>query len=141
MTISIKIKEIMNNMADTLNTKKEIDDYYKDAMKKTLENNKLKDDNKPKKELNAYQKFMKENNKNVKEQNPTLTGPEVFSMIASMWKKEKEKLVDAVEAKDADPKPVVECKKETKDVVDDISEITDAKEETKEVKKKEKKTK
>ena len=141
MTISIKIKEIMNNMADTLNTKKEIDDYYKNAMKKALENNKLKDDNKPKKELNAYQKFMKENNKNVKEQNPTLTGPEVFSMIASMWKKEKEKLVDSVEAKDADPKPVVECKKETKDVVDDISEITEVKEETKEVKKKEKKAK
>lgn len=140
MTISIKIKEIMNNMPDTLNTKKEIDDYYKDAMKKTLENNKLKED-KPKKELNAYQKFMKENIAIVKEKNSNLTGPEVFSLIATMWKKQKELNVDSVEVKDTDPKPVVECEKKTKDVVDDISEITEAKEETKEVKKKEKKAK
>jgi len=142
MTISIKIKEIMNNMPDTLNTKKEIDDYYKDAMKKTLENNKLKEDNKPKKELNAYQKFMKENIAIVKEKNSNLTGPEVFSLIATMWKKQKELNLDSVEVKDTDPKPVVECKKENnKDIVDDISEITEAKEETKEVKKKEKKAK
>jgi hypothetical protein len=141
MTISIKIKEIMNDMPDTLNTKKEIDDYYKDAMKKTLENNKLKEDNKPKKALNAYQIFMKENIAAVKMQNPNLTGPEVFSMIASMWKEQKELKVGSVEIKDADPKPVIESEKETKDVVDDISEITDAKEETKEVKKKEKKAK
>lgn len=140
MTISIKIKEIMSNMPDTLNTKKEIDDYYKDAMKKTLENNKLKED-KPKKELNAYQKFMKENIAIVKEKNSNLTGPEVFSLIATMWKKQKELNVDSVEVKDTDPKPVVECEKKTKDVVDDISEITEAKEETKEVKKKEKKAK
>ena len=140
MTISIKIKEIMSNMPDTLNTKKEIDDYYKDAMKKTLENNKLKED-KPKKELNAYQKFMKENIAIVKEKNSNLTGPEVFSLIATMWKKQKELNLDSVEVKDTDPKPVVECEKKTKDVVDDISEITEAKEETKEVKKKEKKAK
>jgi hypothetical protein len=91
MTIAIKIKELMANMPDTLNTKKEIDDYYKDAMKKSVENNKL-DANavKPKKELNGYQKFMKENIKNVKEQNPSLTGPEVFSKIAELWKKQKE---------------------------------------------------
>lgn len=127
-------------MPDTLNTKKEIDDYYKDAMKKTLENNKLKED-KPKKELNAYQKFMKENIAIVKEKNSNLTGPEVFSLIATMWKKQKELNLDSVEVKDTDPKPVVECEKKTKDVVDDISEITEAKEETKEVKKKEKKAK
>jgi len=139
MTISIKIKEIMNNMPDTLNTKKEIDNYYKDAMKKTLENNKQKEDNKPKKELNAYQKFMKENIAVVKAQNPNLTGPEVFSKIATMWKEQKELKVGSVEIKDADPKPVVVS--DPKPVVDDISEITDAKEETKEVKKKEKKAK
>ena len=91
MTIAIKIKELMANMPDTLNTKKEIDDYYKDAMKKSVENSKL-DANavKPKKELNGYQKFMKENIKIVKEQNPSLTGPEVFSKIAELWKKQKE---------------------------------------------------
>lgn len=95
MTISIKIKQIMNNMADTLNTKKEIDDYYKDAMKKCVEKKKGNDndDTKPKKELNAYQKFMKENIKTVKEQNPKLTYPEVFSMIATLWKKKKKKIL------------------------------------------------
>ena len=30
MSIAMKIKEYMNNMPDTLNTKKEVDDYYKD---------------------------------------------------------------------------------------------------------------
>ena len=92
MTLSIKIKELMMLMPDTLNTKKEVDDYYKDAMKKCVEKKKGNDndDTKPKKELNAYQKFMKENIKTVKEQNPKLTGPEVFSMIATLWKKEKE---------------------------------------------------
>ena len=137
MTISIKIKEIMNNMPDTLNTKKEIDDYYKDAMKKTMENNKQKED-KPKKELNAYQKFMKENIAIVKEKNSNLTGPEVFSLIATMWKKQKESNVTVVVS---EAEPVKECKKETKDVVDDISDIKEVKEETKEVKKKEKKVK
>ena len=92
MTLSIKIKELMMLMPDTLNTKKEVDDYYKDAMKKCVEKKKGNDndDTKPKKELNAYQQFMKENIKTVKEQNPKLTGPEVFSMIATLWKKEKE---------------------------------------------------
>ena len=141
MTISIKIKEIMNDMPDTLNTKKEIDNFYKDAMKKTLENNKQKEDNKPKKELNAYQKFMKENIAVVKAQNPNLTGPEVFSKIATMWKEQKELKVGSVEVKDTDPKPVVDVVSDPKSVVDDVSEITNAKEETKEVKKKEKKVK
>ncbi len=135
MTISIKIKEIMNNMPDTLNTKKEIDEYYKDAMKKTMENNKQKED-KPKKELNAYQIFMKENIAVVKAQNPNLTGPEVFSKIATMWKEQKELKVGSVEIKDvvvSDPKPVEVS--DPKPAVDDISEIT----EVKEVKKKGKK--
>jgi hypothetical protein len=135
MTISIKIKEIMNNMPDTLNTKKEIDEYYKDAMKKTMENNKQKED-KPKKELNAYQIFMKENIAVVKAQNPNLTGPEVFSKIATMWKEQKELKVGSVEIKDvevSDPKPAVVS--DPKPAVDDISEIT----EVKEVKKKGKK--
>jgi hypothetical protein len=92
MTLSIKIKELMAMMPDTLNTKKDVDDYYKDAMKKSVEKKKGNDndDTKPKKALNEYQKFMKENIKTVKEKNPKLTGPEVFSMIAKLWKKEKE---------------------------------------------------
>jgi len=93
----MKIKEAMANMPDTYNTKKEIDDYYKEAMKKAMENSKTKkgakpsdDTDKPKKELNGYQLFMKEHIKIVKEENPSLTGPEVFSKIAELWKKKKE---------------------------------------------------
>ena len=101
-TISMKIKEAMANMHDTYNTKKEIDDYYKEAMKKATENSKAKkvaktsdDTDKPKKELNGYQLFMKEHIKIVKEENPSLTGPEVFSKIAELWKKKKEEAVAA----------------------------------------------
>jgi len=104
-TISMKIKEAMANMPDTYNTKKEIDDYYKEAMKKAVENSKTKkvakpSDNtdKPKKELNGYQLFMKEQIKIVKEENPSLTGPEVFSKIAELWKKKKEDAGAAVAA-------------------------------------------
>jgi hypothetical protein len=97
----MKIKEAMANMPDTYNTKKEIDDYYKEAMKKAAENSKAKkvaktvskpsdDADKPKKELNGYQLFMREHIKIVKEENPSLTGPEVFSKIAELWKKKKE---------------------------------------------------
>lgn len=96
-TIAMKIKELMANMPDTLNTKKEIDDYYKEAMKKAVVNKSSKKDtkpsddaDKPKKELNGYQLFMKEHIKIVKEENPSLTGPEVFSKIAELWKKKKE---------------------------------------------------
>ena len=104
-TISMKIKEAMANMPDTYNTKKEIDDYYKEAMKKAVENSKTKrvaktgdDTDKPKKELNGYQLFMKEHIKIVKEENPSLTGPEVFSKIAELWKKKKEDTGAAVAA-------------------------------------------
>ena len=93
-TIAMKIKELMANMPDTLNTKKEIDDYYKEAMKKSVVSKSNKKDasdaDKPKKELNGYQLFMKEKIKVVKEENPSLTGPEVFSKIAELWKKQKE---------------------------------------------------
>ena len=104
-TISMKIKEAMANMPDTYNTKKEIDDYYKEAMKKAVENSKTKrvaktgdNTDKPKKELNGYQLFMKEQIKIVKEENPSLTGPEVFSKIAELWKKKKEDTGVAVAA-------------------------------------------
>jgi type I restriction-modification system DNA methylase subunit len=42
MTITFKIKQIMADMPDTLNTKKAVDDYYKKAMKKALENTEKK---------------------------------------------------------------------------------------------------
>lgn len=114
MSIAMKIKEYMSNMPDTLNTKKEVDEYFKDAMKKTLEKNKDKED-KPKKELNGYQLFMKENSKSVKEQNPGLSGPEVFKLIATMWKKQKEDVVIDVETnkeEDVEKKPDVKVEED-----------------------------
>jgi hypothetical protein len=155
MTISIKIKEIMANMPDTLNTKKEVDDYYKKAMAKVIKDNKADIENKPKKELNGYQKFMKENIGIIKSENPKLTGPEVFSIIAAKWKKEKEangaKVEENVKAAvKADIKNEEDVKEDTKveeDVKEDIKEDVkadvkaDVKEVVKEVKKKDKKAK
>ena len=141
MTISIKIKEIMANMPDTLNTKKEVDDYYKNAMAKVLKDNKADNENKPKKELNAYQKFMKENISIVKNENPKLTGPEVFSIIAAKWKKQKE--VDGVKVDDVKVDDVKEDDVKVEDVkVEDVKEVVkEDKEVVKEVKKKDKKVK
>ena len=148
MTISIKIKEIMANMPDTLNTKKEVDDYYKNAIAKVLKDNKVDKENKPKKELNAYQKFMKENISIVKNENPKLTGPEVFSIIAAKWKKQKE--VDGVKEDDVnvddDDIKVADVKVEDVKVDDDDIKVADVKvkedkEFVKEVKKKDKKVK
>lgn len=131
MSIAIKIKEYMNDMPDTLNTKKEVDEYFKDAMKKALEKNKNNED-KPKKELNGYQLFMRENSKSVKEQNPGLSGPEVFKLIATMWKKQKEDaVVDVESSKDED----VEKKPDVKVEEDAVDEPV------KDTKKKEKKAK
>jgi hypothetical protein len=150
MTISIKIKEIMANMPNTLNTKKEVDDYYKNAMAKVMKDNKADNENKPRKELNAYQKFMKENISIVKNENPKLTGPEVFSIIAAKWKKQKE--VDGVKVEEDDVK-VDNVKVEDDDIKvadvkvddDDIKvadvKVKEDKEVVKEVKKKEKKVK
>uniref|UniRef100_A0A6C0IAB9 HMG box domain-containing protein n=1 Tax=viral metagenome TaxID=1070528 RepID=A0A6C0IAB9_9ZZZZ len=115
MTISIKIKEIMAIMPDTLNTKKEVDDYYKSAMAKVLKDTKTDNENKPKKELNAYQKFMKENISIVKNENPNLTGTEVFSIIAKKWKEQKE---ENKETK-ADVKVEEDVKADVKDDVKD----------------------
>lgn len=113
-TVATQIKEKMANMPDSLDTKKEVDAYFKDAMKN------LNVDDKPKKGLNSYQQFVKDNSKSVKEQNPELTGKQVFSLIAKMWKemngetvKPKEEAVEAVEAK-------------PKEEIDEIQEITEA---------------
>ena len=118
MTIAMNIKEIMSNMPDTLNTKTEVESYYKAAMKKAIEINKKDNDAKPKKELNEYQKFMKDNISIVKEKNSQLTGPQVFSLIATMWKEHK-----AVVADVADDKAVVADDKA--DVADDKAEVAD----------------
>lgn len=140
----MNIKESMNNMPDTLNTKAEVEAYYKAAMKKALELNKKNNDAKPKKELNEYQRFMKDNISIVKEKNSHLTGPQVFSLIATMWKEHKAsgkpsdtKAVDAPEVPSVPSVPdVPEESKDTEDkaVVAVVAPVADAKKKEKKVK-------
>jgi hypothetical protein len=125
------MKEYMDKMPDTLKTKKEIDEYYKVSMKKSIENSKKNIDDNPKKDLTKYQKFIKDNSKIVKQQNPDLTGPQVFSMIAQMWKKQKETILTNNEIED-----------KNEDNIDEIEEVKEEIEEVKEeVKKKKEKVK
>ena len=132
MSLNMIMKEYMDKMPDTLKTKKEIDEYYKVSMKKSIENSKKNTDDNPKKDLTKYQKFIKDNSKIVKQQNPDLTGPQVFSMIAQMWKKQKETILQNNEIED-----------KNEDNIDEIEEVKeDVKEEVKEdVKKKKEKVK
>jgi len=138
MSLNMIMKEYMDKMPETLKTKKEIDEYYKISMKKSIENSKKNTDDNPKKDLTKYQKFIKDNSKIVKQQNPDLTGPQVFSMIAQMWKKQKETILQNNE---------IEDKNEDNVSVDEIEEVKeevkiDIKEEVKEdVKKKKEKVK
>jgi hypothetical protein len=96
----------MAKMSDEFNTKKEIDNFYKMSIKAVKE--KIKDENKGtkkkrvkkaddeddvekvKKPPNAYQIFLKENRKTVKEENPELTGKECTALLRTMWSKHKE---------------------------------------------------
>lgn len=144
----MNIKENMNNMPDTLNTKAEVEAYYKAAMKKALELNKKNNDAKPKKELNEYQRFMKDNISIVKEKNTHLTGPQVFSLIATMWKEHKAsgkpsdtKAVDAPEVATVVPSvPVVpDVPEESNDTEDKaavaaVAPVADAKKKEKKAK-------
>jgi hypothetical protein len=146
------IKEVMAKMPDTFNTKKEIDEYYKKAMKEI--NDKLKEEKKAnntgkaprkalgvkpapkkrakkakevdedgneivkvKKPLNNYQKFIQEQRPKVKEDYPEMSGEEIFTKIAELWKIHKEnKKSDSEDDKksDSDDITVVEEKKEDK---------------------------
>jgi len=131
MSLNMIMKEYMDKMPDTLKTKKEIDEYYKVSMKKSIENSKKNIDDNPKKDLTKYQKFIKDNSKIVKQQNPDLTGPQVFSMIAQMWKKQKETILTNNEIED-----------KNEDNIDEIEEVKEEIEEVKEeVKKKKEKVK
>jgi hypothetical protein len=147
MTIGTTMKKYMDEMPDTL-TKKEIDEYYKEAMKKSIEKSKQDTIDKPKKELTGYQKFVKDNSKSIKEQNPNLTGPQVFSKIAEMWKKQKETIVpneESKDKKDVDDNVSVDEVKEDKSEVTEITKVTEDKseitEDKKDVKKKKEKNK
>jgi len=119
-TIAIQVKEKMANMPDTLNTKKELEAYFKDVMKNIT----VTVVDKPKRELTAYQQYVRDNSKPVKEQNPQLTGKEVFSLIAKMWR----------ESQNGDnAKPAKEEKKDEKEPVKEEDKASDVKEQDTEI--------
>ena len=171
-TLAMRIKEVMVNMPDSLDTKKEIDEYYKNAMKDIKE--KKKEDKKEKKAepkkrakkvevdddgneivkvkrpLNKYQKFIQDNRKKVKEENPEMSGEEIFTLIAELWGKHKEDIKNGIindddddddkKDSDDDKKDSDDDKKDSDDDKKDSESDEDIKEEKKE-KKKEKKEK
>ena len=123
------IKEYMANMPDTINSKKECDEYYKAGWKEIKE--KIKEEKKAdkaatkntepkkrvkkvevdddgneiekvKKPLNAYNKYIQEQRPNVKNDFPDLSNKEIFSKIAEMWKKHKEDIKNKVDSNDSD---------------------------------------
>ena len=139
MSLNMIMKEYMDKMPETLKTKKEIDEYYKISMKKSIENSKKNTDDNPKKDLTKYQKFIKDNSKIVKQQNPDLTGPQVFSMIAQMWKKQKETILTNDEIEDKNENNIDEIEEVKEDVKEEIE--VDVKEVKEDVKKKKEKVK
>jgi hypothetical protein len=51
---------------------------------------------KVKKPLNKYQKFIQDNRKKVKEENPEMSGEEIFTLIAELWGKHKEDIKNGI---------------------------------------------
>jgi hypothetical protein len=169
------IKEVMAKMPDTFNTKKEIDEYYKKAMKEI--NDKLKEEKKAnnitgkaprkalgvkpapkkrakkakevdedgneivkvKKPLNNYQKFIQEQRPKVKEDYPDMSGEEIFTKIAELWKIHKENMKSDEDTKKSDSED--DDKKsdseddDKKSDSDDITVVEDKKEDKKKEKK------
>ena len=118
-TIAITFKERIMNMPDDLNTKKDVDEYFKQLMKdikeemkkekienaeKKKNDKKKKKDNldedgneKPKKPLNKYQQFIRDNQERIKEEFPELSNTERFTKLAEEWGKFKATLEDPTE--------------------------------------------
>jgi hypothetical protein len=148
----MRVKEIMVNMPDNLDTKKEVDEYYKNAMKDIKEKNKEEkkekkatkaaipkkrakkvevDDEgneieKVKRPLNNYQKFIQNNRAKVKEENPTLNGEEIFTLIAELWNKHKKSMKKDDDKKDSDDSDDKDNKKDS-DVEDNKNSDDDKK--------------
>jgi hypothetical protein len=81
---------------------------------------------KVKKPLNKYQKFIQDNRKKVKEENPEMSGEEIFSLIAEMWGKHKEDIKNGV-IKDDDIINDIKVADSDKDSDDDIKVVDDNK--------------
>jgi hypothetical protein len=102
-TLSVILKEKFNKMSDDINNVKEINIFYKEALKDAVEENKVvgkkkkpsqeKNENgeeKVKKPPTEYQEFVKNYQKIIKEKYPELKSNERFGKIAEEWKKHKE---------------------------------------------------
>jgi hypothetical protein len=142
-TIAITFKERIMNMPDDLNTKKDVDEYFKQLMKdikeemkkekienaeKKKNDKKKKRDNldedgneKPKKPLNKYQQFIRDNQERIKEEFPELSNTERFTKLAEEWGKFKATLEDPTEP--VEPvKTVVEEEEQEKEEEDEKEE-------------------
>jgi thiamine pyrophosphate-dependent acetolactate synthase large subunit-like protein len=139
-TIAITFKERIMNMPDDLNTKKDVDEYFKQLMKdikeemkkekienaeKKKNDKKKKRDNldedgneKPKETLNKYQQFIRDNQERIKEEFPELSNAERFTKLAEEWGKFKATLEDPTEP--VEPvKTVVEEEEQEKEEEDE----------------------
>uniref|UniRef100_A0A6C0KAD2 HMG box domain-containing protein n=1 Tax=viral metagenome TaxID=1070528 RepID=A0A6C0KAD2_9ZZZZ len=162
-SFAVLIKEAMVNMPDSLNTKKEIDEYYKKVMKEI--NDKMKEDKKAlkkaepkepkepkkrvkktkpaevdedgneivkvKKPLNKYQMFIQQQRPKVKEDYPELSGEEIFTKIAELWKQHKEGADNKSDEKeikkiDSDSEDIKKIDEEIKKIDSDDDKASDA---------------
>ena len=120
------IMEYMAKMPDTLNTKKEIDEYYKAGWREIKE--KIKEEKgkkkvgptkrpkkldvdedgneieKVKRPPTEYQQFMRDTKDEVKEKFPELKNNERFAKIAELWRKHKEDIAKESETKESETK-------------------------------------
>ena len=116
-TIATMIMERIANMSDELDTIKEVEAYFKQAMKEIKEEKKKlkaeeaakkkngkknkRDDQdedgneKPKKPATPYQIFAKEIRAKIKEDFPELSPADVRTKLSEEWKKHKEELAAA----------------------------------------------
>ena len=95
------IKEIMANMPDNLATKKDIDEYYKNAMKEVNEKiknermttrsskiiSKTDDDEVNKRKPTPYNKFVKKMYSELHKKFPNDSAPEIMKKIGIEWRK------------------------------------------------------
>jgi hypothetical protein len=139
-------------MKDIKDKNKEDKKEKKMEPKKRVKKLELDDDGneivKTKRPLNKYQKFIQDNRKKVKEENPDMSGEEIFTLIADMWGKHKEDIKNGIINDDDDDKKedsnddIKDSKDDIKDSNDDIKDSDDdIKEEKKEKKEKVKKDK
>lgn len=160
---AVRFQEMIAKMPETL-TKKEVDEYCKNAkkeikatinegkkvkktavQKKRVKKVEVDDDGneveKVKKPLNAYQQFIRDNRQKVKDEHPDAKGDEIFTMIAAMWQKHKDDKKDSDVDEDKKDSDVDDDKKEDSDDDCEITRVDDDKATKKEKKARAKKDK